>query len=140
MNKIFLVIIIILVLIVGGYLFFSGRYKVPTETPATNVETKEEQKEIQAQVKEIEVLGDEFSFNPSSIDLQAGEKVKIIFKNVGKAPHNLVIEGMGISTKTIGPGKSDSIEFTVSNSGTYIFFCSIPGHRKAGMEGRLIVE
>jgi len=83
-------------------------------------------------VKEITVVGTEFSFNPSSISIQAGEKVRIIFKNLGGANHNLIIEGSGVSTKTI--------EFTFPAAGTYNFFCSIPGHKAAGMTGSLIVE
>jgi nitrite reductase (NO-forming) len=66
--------------------------------------------------------------------------VKIIFKNEGKAPHNLVIQGLGIGTRTIGVGQTDTIEFTAPSSGTYTFYCSVPGHRAAGMEGRLEVK
>ncbi len=100
----------------------------------------EKEESASGPVKEITVVGTEFSFNPSSISVRAGEKVKIIFKNLGGATHNLTIEGLGASTKTIGPDKTDTIEFTAPTSGTYNFFCSIPGHKAAGMEGQLIVE
>lgn len=91
-------------------------------------------------IKEITIIGTEFSFSPSSITVKAGEKVKITFQNKGSASHNLVIEGLGVSAKTIGSGKEDIIEFTAPASGTYAIFCSIPGHKAAGMEGSLIIE
>lgn len=91
-------------------------------------------------VKEIQVFGTEFSFNPSSITLNEGERVKITFTNNGASLHNLVINGLGVGTKTIGPGQADTIEFTALASGNYNFFCSVPGHRASGMEGSLIIK
>ncbi len=91
-------------------------------------------------VKEITVVGTEFAFSPSAISVQAGEKVELIFKNEGRASHNLVIEGLEVSTKTIGGGQTDTVEFTAPASGTFTFFCSIPGHRASGMGGDLKIE
>lgn len=42
-------------------------------------------------------------------------------------------------TKVIGGGESDTIEFTVSEAGTYEFLCTFPGHY-AIMRGVLIAE
>lgn len=42
-------------------------------------------------------------------------------------------------TKLIGGGESDTIEFTISEPGTYEYICSFPGHA-ALMKGKLIVE
>ena len=42
-------------------------------------------------------------------------------------------------TKLIGGGESDTIEFTITEKGTYDFICSFPGHY-AMMKGKLIVE
>lgn len=91
-------------------------------------------------VKEITVRGNEFSFDPNSITVLAGEKVKLTFKNNGSAPHNLVIEELGIGTKTIGSGSTDVIEFTAPAAGDYAISCSVPGHKEAGMKSSLIVE
>lgn len=41
-------------------------------------------------------------------------------------------------TKIIGGGESDTIEFTISEKGSYDFICSFPGH--VSMKGKLIVE
>lgn len=92
------------------------------------------------EVKEVAVIGTEMSFSPATITVRAGQQVKITFQNQGKVIHNLVIEGLGVSTRTIRPGQTDIIEFTAPAPGTYTFFCSVPGHRAAGMLGHLIVE
>ncbi len=42
-------------------------------------------------------------------------------------------------TKLIGGGEKDTIEFTISEPGTYPFLCSFPGH-VGFMKGELIVE
>ncbi|MTG99048.1 MULTISPECIES: azurin [Myroides] len=42
-------------------------------------------------------------------------------------------------TKTLGGGESDTIEFTITEAGTYDFLCSFPAHF-AMMQGKLIAE
>ena len=42
-------------------------------------------------------------------------------------------------TKVIGGGESDTIEFTITEAGTYEFLCSFPGHY-AMMRGTIIAE
>lgn len=36
-------------------------------------------------------------------------------------------------------GHAATIEFTPTEAGTYVFYCTVPGHREAGMEGKLVV-
>lgn len=156
MNKTILIIVVVLIVVVGGYFLLRGGYQAPTQapTPAPGVspETVEEKiapgettgvtepEEVLSEGREFTVSGSEYSFSPSLITVKAGEQVKITFKNTGRLIHNLIVEGLAISTKTIGGGKSDIIEFTAPASGTYTFFCSVPGHRASGMTGSLIVE
>jgi len=138
MNKTILIVIIVLAVIVGGYFLLRGGYRTPAPvTPEAEIPASEIPPTA---VKEITVSGTEFSFSPSSIAVSAGERIKLTFQNNGGAPHNLVIEGLGAATRTIGSGKTDTIEFTVPASGTYAIFCSVSGHRAAGMTGSLKVE
>lgn len=63
--------------------------------------------------------------------------LKVIMPNESGVPHNLVIDGKG-KTQTIPSGTSDfSADFP---AGAYVYYCSVPGHRQAGMEGKLTVK
>ena len=88
----------------------------------------------------ITVEGSEFTLNPSEITLNEGETVTIIFKNVGTIAHNFTIGELGVATDTIPPGETAEITFTPTKSGSFAFWCSVPGHREAGMEGLLGVR
>lgn len=96
--------------------------------------------EVVAEVKDITVTGTDFKFTPSSIELDAGENVKIVFKNNGSAPHDFQIEELGLATKVIGSGDTTTLEFTAPKTGTYTTYCSVAGHREAGMEGSLVIK
>jgi uncharacterized cupredoxin-like copper-binding protein len=61
--------------------------------------------------------------------------------NEGKFPHDLAIEGPGVSDKTSEIPAGDSAKLTVTlKSGTYDFYCSIPGHKSAGMDQKVTVS
>ena len=46
-----------------------------------------------------------------------------------------------IATKLLGPGETDTIEFTAPKTpGEYAFLCSFPAHAYAGMVGVMVVE
>lgn len=98
------------------------------------------QKATTSGIKEIAVSAKEFAYSPSTINLKKNERVRIKFTNDGGMTHNLVVDGMDVSTKNIGPGESDSVEFTPLQTGTFSFFCSIDGHRGLGLEGKMIVQ
>lgn len=141
-----IIIIIILVAIIGGYFLLRGSYQAPapvsapTPAPGVSPDSVKEKNVSDSKAKEFTISGTEYSFSPSSITISAGDQVTISFKNTGRALHNLVVSQLGIGTRTIGAGQTDTIEFTAPASGTYTFFCSVSGHRAAGMEGSLKVE
>lgn len=126
------VLILLVVFIKGWWSLKPPSAPSPSSTPSTAEET--------LPAKEITVVGDEYRFQPSSISLKSGERVKITFRNNGRAPHNLIVEQLRVETKTIGAGQTDILEFTATTPGIYTFFCSLPGHRPAGMEGNLTIE
>jgi uncharacterized cupredoxin-like copper-binding protein len=62
-------------------------------------------------------------------------------KNDGKIEHDLVVKGNGVDDKTptIQPGKSATLSVDLK-PGTYDVYCSIPGHKQAGMDVKLTVS
>jgi nitrite reductase (NO-forming) len=40
----------------------------------------------------------------------------------------------------IEAGQESTLEFKATQTGTYTFYCTIAGHREAGMTGKLIVK
>ena len=62
-------------------------------------------------------------------------------KNDGHIPHDFVVQGNGVDerTPTIQPGKSATVNVDLK-PGTYDVYCSIPGHKQAGMDVKLTVS
>src|SRR5215210_4510307 len=61
--------------------------------------------------------------------------------NESSVDHNIAVDGNGVSKQ--GPVvKNGAVsKFTVDlKPGDYAFFCSVPGHRQGGMEGKLTVK
>jgi plastocyanin len=69
-------------------------------------------------------------------------RIKFQFVNPQSVPHNVALEapnGETIGeTETITEGATTA-HFTVK-PGVYVLYCSVPGHRKAGMVGHLTVK
>ena len=80
------------------------------------------------------------AFDKDSLDAKAG-KVTIDFDNPSAIPHNVVIEEDGKELAGFEPiSEGEESETAELEAGTYTFYCSVPGHRQAGMEGTLTVK
>ncbi|HEX5591870.1 MAG TPA: plastocyanin/azurin family copper-binding protein [Solirubrobacterales bacterium] len=80
------------------------------------------------------------AFDQESLTAKAG-KVTIDFDNPSATPHNVVIEEDGKELAGFEPiTESEESETADLKAGTYTFYCSVPGHREAGMEGTLTVK
>lgn len=81
------------------------------------------------------------AYTTTEASAKAG-KVTIDFNNPQSLTHDVAIESSGGEevgkTELIGEGETST---TVNlKPGTYTFYCSVPGHREAGMEGTLTVK
>ena len=81
-------------------------------------------------------------FTKGSLTAKAG-KVTIDFTNMASLGHNMTIQ-QGTNGPVIGAtptfsGGSKTLSVTLK-PGTYTFYCSVPGHRQAGMQGTLTVS
>jgi len=55
--------------------------------------------------------------------------------------HDIVIDEFNAATPVFGEiGQEETIQFTVDQAGTFFYYCSVSGHRQAGMEGQLIIS
>jgi plastocyanin len=83
----------------------------------------------------------QLKYTKSSLTANAG-KVSIAFTNMSPLGHNVTIESssgtiLGATPTFQGGTKLLTVAL---KAGTYKFFCSVPGHRMAGMEGTLTVK
>jgi plastocyanin len=62
-------------------------------------------------------------------------------KNEASIPHNIALEGDGVDEEgeVVQGGGTSEIQVDLK-PGEYTFFCSVPGHREGGMEGKLTVK
>lgn len=68
------------------------------------------------------------------LQAKRGETVRITIVNTETLVHDIVMEAMEVkSGEVLDVGDTTSITFVAEQSD--IYFCSIPGHRSAGMEG-----
>ena len=89
--------------------------------------------------KEFKITAKRFSFEPSVIEVNKGDKVRLIVESVD-VPHGFSILEYRINER-LDPGKEVKIEFTADKQGTFTFFCSVfCGSGHTGMKGKIIVR
>ena len=81
-------------------------------------------------------------FDKSKLTAKAG-KVTIVMDNPSSSgvPHGVAVEGNGVDKdgQTVQPGGKSTVTVNLK-PGTYEFYCPVPGHKAAGMEGTLTVN
>lgn len=111
---------------------------------------------------EITVEADDFTYRPVSLTVPVGQPVTLTLKNTGAVEHDFVIEKIKVTdveASDSGPaahhqtghepeydlhffakaGETETLRFTALEPGTYEIFCSLEGHKEAGMIGELMV-
>jgi plastocyanin len=83
----------------------------------------------------------ELAYTTTSATAKAG-KVTVEFKNPQALTHDVAIEdssGKEVGATELIASGSDTTAVDLK-PGTYTYFCTVPGHREAGMEGTLTVK
>lgn len=85
--------------------------------------------------------GGQLAYTTTEASAKAG-KVTVDFNNPQGLTHDVAIEDS--SGKTVGQteliAESETSTSVNLKPGTYHYFCTVPGHREAGMEGTLVVK
>jgi uncharacterized cupredoxin-like copper-binding protein len=79
-------------------------------------------------------------YTTKNLSAKAGV-VTVSFANMSPLPHNMTI-AQGTKVLAATPtfqGGTKTLKLNLK-PGTYVFYCSVPGHRQAGMEGKLTVQ
>ena len=140
-------IVIVLVLVVLGVLFFTGKGSKLEAPAVVNDVNKEnggtglvsEEETTIAEVREFTISGQNFSFTPSSITVKKGDKVKITFKSIDGF-HDFKIDEYGIATQQLKSPAEEVLEFTADKVGNFEYYCSVGSNRAMGMWGTFEVE
>lgn len=84
---------------------------------------------------------DSLKFKPDTVNVKAGQPVNVTFKNSGNLVHDFVTIGLdqNASIVAVGGGKVQSATFLANKAGTYQYVCNEPGHKEAGMVGKIVV-
>jgi plastocyanin len=79
------------------------------------------------------------AFNTKKLKAKAGT-VTLSMANPSTFPHGIALEGNGVDKdgKVVQHGGTSTLTVKLK-PGTYTFYCPVPGHRQAGMQGTLTV-
>lgn len=92
---------------------------------------------------EVVIRATEWQFEPAAFKAEAGKSFKLTFRNEGKIEHDLTVPGLKANGKALAlntqPGQSASAEVVADRTGVYEIACTLPGHKEAGMVGKLEV-
>jgi plastocyanin len=113
----------------------------PATTPATSATTTSTSAPASGALSLEANREGQLAYNTKSLTATAGN-VSIDFTNTSPLSHNMTIESsagkiIGATPTFQGGSKTLTVDL---KAGTYKFFCSVPGHRMAGMEGTLTVK
>jgi plastocyanin len=97
-----------------------------------------ESSEVAEGARRIEVTATSFEFDPDEIRVAAGEDVAIVLSS-DDVLHDFTIDELDAHVAA-EQGEKNTGGFTASEPGDYVYYCTVSGHREAGMEGTLVVE
>ncbi|MEX2374781.1 MAG: multicopper oxidase domain-containing protein [Dehalococcoidia bacterium] len=83
-------------------------------------------------------LGDIF-IRPQQLTAPTGSSVVLDVANTGAIQHDLKLDN-GAGTPMLNPGDGAALDLGPLDAGTYVLYCTVPGHREGGMTAELIVS
>ena len=119
----------------------SGTQSGASSTAKQEPAAKQQPAANSASTVKLAPKGDQLLFDTNQLTAKAG-KLTVDFTNNSAIPHDVVVSNS--SNKVLGKtpvfdGGTKSFNVTLK-PGTYTYYCSVPGHRQAGMQGTLTVK
>lgn len=86
----------------------------------------------------------EYAFLPATIKVSAGERVRLVVRNVGRLEHDLNSgergRALGLAQFHLDRAQSATQDWTAPANATELrIVCTVPGHEASGMVGRIVV-
>jgi nitrite reductase (NO-forming) len=110
----------------------SGGYPTVAPTKAPTVAPTPSEGAAAAHLEAYDI-----GWNPNTLQIGTGPQ-KIEIKNTGSTMHDFSITKLNIHVE-LPPGQTTTVDIDAP-AGEYEFYCSVPGHKEAGMVGKLVVE
>jgi plastocyanin len=85
------------------------------------------------------VVARDLSFSPRDLSAASGGELTLTLQNDGRLAHNLTIDELDLKI-IASPGKAKTLTVSLPAPGTYPVYCSVSGHRQAGMSGTLTLK
>jgi uncharacterized cupredoxin-like copper-binding protein/mono/diheme cytochrome c family protein len=119
----------------GGYPTFppAAAPAAPAEAPAAADNAGDS-----ATADQFTIVSHDIFFDPKEIEIPADQDVKILLPNEGVSAHDFSIDALGINV-ALAPGETGEVTINAP-AGEYEYYCSVPGHKEAGMVGTLVVR
>jgi uncharacterized cupredoxin-like copper-binding protein len=114
--------------------------------------------------QKLHVTAKEFAYTPTTLEITSGQLIEITLQNTGAVEHDFSVTeidlvasrtsadeaqsahmmgGMGEQPKlhvAAAAGGQSTLIFTPTKPGQYQFYCTVAGHKDAGMSGVLTVK
>ncbi len=139
--RILLIMTALLLLVIAGCTK-SAEIKTTTTTQNAITETvsgASENKQLSQEVKEFKLIAKQFEFLPDSIEVNKGDKVRLLITSID-VEHGISIPEYDIIEK-LPKNKEVQIDFVADKQGTFRFFCSVfCGNGHGDMNGELVVK
>lgn len=117
-------------------------------------------------VQEVELTASDIEYDKTNFEVVAGRPVRLVLHNEGVLEHDFSIMHIPMHEEPVASsegseehmmemehmeeepelhvavmaGMDSTVEFTPTEAGDYEFYCTVPGHKEAGMRGTLVVR
>ena len=113
--------------------------------------------------RSVEVVMSDLAFDPVEITMARGERVELRLSNRGSMEHDFTVDEMPVDDISMTGGmeggehaahgggsgalhaalaseEAGTLSFEPTEAGSFEYYCTVEGHRAAGMTGTLVVE